>query len=237
MSRKKPNWSVWRRVPKTELWKAVAIASDIEPEELLEYAPWGELKDFDPDGKREYEITTPHPAEFSNLLLIAESQLGDRLKVLKLVEGKKRRRCFSTVSLADFFDWATKEEIELPKDFPRPTGKTEPATAKVGVVEDANPPKVEGKPGQVSVLLPHMTTTLEAVFRIMREYWTKYDPRHPPKQSVIASDIDQALGWKAQRNGEPSRNAGTLAAAIRRDDASEADNRSHRRRSDGTFRR
>jgi hypothetical protein len=224
-------------VPKTELWKAVAIASDIEPEDLLDYTPSGQRTDFDPDGTRDFDMTTPHPVGFSNLLLIAESHLGDGLKVLKMVEGKKRRKHFSIVGLADFSDWATKEEIELPKDFPRPTAKTEAATAKVDLVEEANPPKVEGIPGQVSVLLPHMTTTLEAVFRIMREYWTKYDPRNPPKQSVIASDIDQALGWKSQRSGEPSRNAGTLAAAIRRDDVSEADNRNHKRRSDGTFRR
>ncbi|BBE08296.1 Uncharacterized protein MCB1EB_0135 [Mycoavidus cysteinexigens] len=82
----------------------------------------------------------------------------------------------------------------------------------------------------VSITLPHITKTLNALFNVMHTHWTTYDVRHPPKSVVIASDIDHALGWKAQKDGSPSRSAQTLAAAIRPDNLSEADLRNQKRR-------
>ncbi|MCM8600076.1 MAG: hypothetical protein NFW04_15705 [Candidatus Accumulibacter sp.] len=71
--------------------------------------------------------------------------------------------------------------------------------------------------GTVSVNLPHLPKALAAVFQIMRNNWTDYDPRRIPKQVNIAKEIDCALGWKADRDGGPSRNAKTVAMLIKPD--------------------
>jgi hypothetical protein len=77
----------------------------------------------------------------------------------------------------------------------------------------------------VTVHLPHLTRTLEALFDVMREYWSDWDPERPPKSSTVARAIDEKLGLKPQANGEASRSAQTFAAALRPDSVSEADGR------------
>lgn len=78
--------------------------------------------------------------------------------------------------------------------------------------------------------LPHMTRNMTALFEVMVEFWSSYDARHPPKSTVIAAALDEKLGWRSQANGEPSRNAQTLAALIRPDELSQADGRNIKRR-------
>ncbi|WP_258187714.1 hypothetical protein [Trinickia symbiotica] len=77
----------------------------------------------------------------------------------------------------------------------------------------------------VVVHLPHLTRTLEALFDVMREHWSDWDPDHPPKSSTVARAIDEKLGLKAQANGEASRSAQTFAAALRPDSVNELDGR------------
>ncbi|AOJ42408.1 hypothetical protein WJ23_31570 [Burkholderia lata] len=77
----------------------------------------------------------------------------------------------------------------------------------------------------VTVHLPHLTRTLEALFDVMREYWSDWDVDHPPKSSTVARAIDEKLGLKAQANGEASRSAQTFAAALRPDSVNELDGR------------
>jgi hypothetical protein len=77
----------------------------------------------------------------------------------------------------------------------------------------------------VLVHLPHLTRTLAALFEIMREHWSDWDPERPPKSSVVARAIDMKLGLKGQASGEASRNAQTFAAALRPDSANETDAR------------
>ncbi|MBL3961005.1 hypothetical protein H3O04_00620 [Burkholderia sp. KCJ3K979] len=75
------------------------------------------------------------------------------------------------------------------------------------------------------VHLPHITRTLDALFDVMREHWSDWDPNHPPKSSTVARAIDEKLGLKAQANGEASRSAQTFAAALRPDSVNELDGR------------
>jgi hypothetical protein len=75
------------------------------------------------------------------------------------------------------------------------------------------------------VHLPHLTRTLEALFDVMREHWSEWDPEHPPKSSTVARAIDEKLGLKGQANGEASRSAQTFAAALRPDSINETDGR------------
>lgn len=79
----------------------------------------------------------------------------------------------------------------------------------------------------IVVRLPHLTRTLSALFDVMREHWTQWDPEHPPKSSTVARAIDMRLGLKGQANGEASRSAQTFAAALRPDSVNEADGRHH----------
>jgi hypothetical protein len=91
-------------------------------------------------------------------------------------------------------------------------------TERRGVTETplhtGQPPPTDGA---VSVTLPHLPKALAAVFLIMRNNWTDYDPKRPPKQVNIAREIDTAIGWKAESDGAPSRNAKTIAALIKPD--------------------
>ncbi|MFM0433744.1 hypothetical protein PQQ75_32380 [Paraburkholderia aspalathi] len=75
------------------------------------------------------------------------------------------------------------------------------------------------------VHLPHLTRTLEALFDVMREHWSEWDPERPPKSSTVARAIDEKLGLKGQTNGEASRSAQTFAAALRPDSVNETDGR------------
>lgn len=83
----------------------------------------------------------------------------------------------------------------------------------------------DGLASGVTVRLPHLTRTLEALFDVMREHWSEWDPERPPKSSTVARAIDEKLGLKGQGNGEASRSAQTFAAALRPDSVNEADGR------------
>lgn len=87
-----------------------------------------------------------------------------------------------------------------------------------------SPPEPDRGSG-VAVRLPHLTRTLQALFDVMQEYWSEWDPDRPPKSSTVARAIDERLGLKGQANGEASRSAQTFAAALRPDSVNEADGR------------
>lgn len=79
----------------------------------------------------------------------------------------------------------------------------------------------------VTVRLPHLTRTLEALFEVMQEYWSEWEPDRPPKSSTVARALDDRLGLKGQANGEASRSSQTFAAALRPDSVNESDGRHH----------
>lgn len=79
--------------------------------------------------------------------------------------------------------------------------------------------------GGVTVHLPHLTRTLQALFDVMHEHWSERNPERTPKSSTVARAIDEKLGLKPQANGEASRSAQTFAAALRPDSVIESDGR------------
>ncbi|WP_205191181.1 hypothetical protein [Burkholderia sp. LMG 13014] len=97
----------------------------------------------------------------------------------------------------------------------------------VTAVADDTPAVVAEHAHGVTVRLPHLTRTLEALFEVMREYWTEWEPDRPPKSSTVARAIDERLGLKGQGNGEASRSSQTFAAALRPDSVNESDGRHH----------
>lgn len=76
---------------------------------------------------------------------------------------------------------------------------------------------------QVTVTLPHTTKMLEAFFQVMREQWADSD--RPPPQWMIAHEIDKALGFNPQKNGDASRNGQVLSTIMRPDHLREGDRR------------
>lgn len=97
----------------------------------------------------------------------------------------------------------------------------------VTTVADDTPAVAAAHERGVTVRLPHLTRTLEALFDVMQEYWSEWEPDRPPKSSIVARALDERLGLKGQANGEASRSAQTFAAALRPDSVNESDGRHH----------
>lgn len=110
--------------------------------------------------------------------------------------------------------WAGHLERKLER-FPVPAPTTQPPQSPAGFEQESG----------VTVRLPHLTQSLEALFDVMREHWSEWDPERPPKSSTVARAIDEKLGLKGQANGEASRSAQTFAAALRPDSVNESDGR------------
>lgn len=123
------------------------------------------------------------------------------------------------INVDSFRELAATKGWDLPPEFPgTPSqGSTNSRVSLPGAVKAKTPAN------GTNVHLPHTTTTLDRLFEVMREVWTDYDPKNPPKQTSIAERIDEVLEWEPQTDGQPSRRAQTLAAAIRPDPLAEAD--------------
>lgn len=98
-----PNWGKWRHVPNVELWEAVALSLDIEPNLVkFHYDGWTSNTHF----FEESEL-------FNERIFVAERNLsaGGALKPMAVVEH--RARC--QVSLASFATWACSINWEIPQ--------------------------------------------------------------------------------------------------------------------------
>ncbi|MEX3960286.1 hypothetical protein [Trinickia sp. EG282A] len=155
--------------------------------------------------------------EVKALIMRLNERLRKRDRRIKLLELALAR----TVLMHQV--WASHLERKLDRSFLSDAG-TQPKVD--GRRSDSTHACADEHPaGGVVVHLPHLTRTLEALFDVMREHWTEWDPERPPKSSTVARAIDDKLGLKGQANGEASRSAQTFAAAIRPDFASESDGR------------
>jgi hypothetical protein len=85
----------------------------------------------------------------------------------------------------------------------------------------------------VTITIPHLTETFTAVIEVFNAHWAKFDRHRPPKSAAIARALDERMGWKSQRSGDPSRGAQAFAAAMRPDALRLADGRNHRRNGAG----
>ena len=89
-----PNWTTWKSVFEIELWKAVCLSLNIEPDERLVYAgPVLEPFDF-------------FPPEFHERLFIALSHIGHSFGF-----WETRIKARSTVHLPEFAAWAVAAKL------------------------------------------------------------------------------------------------------------------------------
>jgi hypothetical protein len=102
---RKADWSAWVGITNEELWKIVALSCDIEPYCLR---GWLEHRPF-PARKR--------VAMFQKRLWQAVADLDANDGALRAM-SKPARQTHSRVHLGTFRAWATKNEWELPPEFP-----------------------------------------------------------------------------------------------------------------------
>lgn len=226
-----PEWDYYRELHHVCLWQASALRHNIDPCEFQ----------LPPDDEFKYELM---PSDVKRTLSIIQNHAGKSLPLVGPIEKNEYDVVseFSGVELKYFTLWAEGKDRswKLPKEFPRfSAAELERLRGKLGLPAKKAAPSqpqasapVERKPTSgITITLPHTTTPLDAVFKIMRDHWTKYDPKNPPKQTVVAQEIDKALGWNPQKDGRPSRNSDAIAAILRLDSLSDADKRGRRHRS------
>lgn len=111
-----PNWGKWRHVPNVELWEAVALSLDIEPN----------LVKLHCDGWRSNAHFFEESELFDERIFVAERNLstGGALKPMTVVEH--RARC--QVSLASFAAWACSINWEIPQQLAETHAVTQSAS-------------------------------------------------------------------------------------------------------------
>lgn len=214
------NWEQWGRMDAAPLWQAVLLSIGRSPD-----------VSFD-------DMDNAFAEPYAAVRNVAISSLGRGLRRYKLPDPDDTLAMFSVdertwVFLTEFRVWAEgKGYKNLPNRFPRVTATYQMAAseAKPDAIKQVAPSSSSTKDGSVMISLPHVTKDLEAVFKVMREFWTKYDPESPPKQTAIARKLDEALRWAGNKDGGPSRSAQQVASMIRPDAIGDTDKRRTKRR-------
>lgn len=100
-----PQWSKWNLMHEVELWEAVSLSANLEPDEMPVY-----LGAFDKLGDDPFRIC---PEVFRERLIIANSNAcrGFGLKVVHPLKA----RCL--VTLPEFWQWASSVWEELPAEY------------------------------------------------------------------------------------------------------------------------
>lgn len=210
-----PDWSYYRELHHVCLWQAAALKHNIDPYEF-QIPPHDEFKrELIPSAAlRTLAIIQNHAAVSLPLVGAPEK---DEYGVVSV---------FCEVELKYFALWAEYgRQWKLPPEFPRfsPT-ELEDVSRRHGVPGKQHqhaPAKVATTAGSaesksstsVTVSLPHMTTDLEAVFRVMRECWL--DQSKPPRQKDVAIALDKAIGrWSVTKGKSASREADLVASLL-----------------------
>lgn len=128
---KEADWGYWSQIGATELWKAVALSFDVDPDALA--VPFGQI-----DQIVFSSVAEPDLQKFQKRLRIAESQLGEELEVVAVVE-KDGRRFTSLVRLRDFGIWAMNKKLS-PLRFPKEIVKRKKQPVRK---ERRAPPRIE----------------------------------------------------------------------------------------------
>lgn len=205
-------WDFWRQIPKLPLWQAVVLTTGFEPRDFEGSS--GAVKQID-DGP--FYCSLPSCQE---RLAIAEAHLGQTgLKPAWINMGDPGD---SGVWLVEFSVWAAGMGWDMPQEL------SVLATNETVQIPDESPKEYEVNKAEhvgVTVTLPHITKSLDAIFRIMWDNWSGYDSKRLPKQINIAREIDTALGWgkKGDINSDPSRDAKAIAKIIKPDSFGETE--------------
>jgi hypothetical protein len=211
----RPNWDHWTQIEIVQLWEAVALSLDIDPQDqnVIDAVGLGDSMTFY-SNLQPQEVYRSEPVEsHHDQVLALQERLSvavDELPIVPLERTQENRfrdegeGPRGRVYLADLAELALRRGWTLPERFPRPCRAGD---------------------GMVTVTLPYTTKKLDSLFEIMREFWPDYNSKNPPKSSTVGEAIDKALDHPTPSPGKPSRQGDTLAALIRPDFIKESDNR------------
>jgi hypothetical protein len=148
----RPNWRLWTSVPHVELWQAVALSLDLDPDLIPSFSGW-ELRDH---------VGSPGlTAEFNLRLRILHAQCGPSWRkkpgpVTQKVNGDDELR--DEIELLDFVVWGRALKWRMPRELTNlvkkqtPASNTEPARKqKEAPPDSALPPKSRKTPLRGSV--------------------------------------------------------------------------------------
>ena len=216
------DWEKWARMDAAPLWQAILLSLGRSPDVTFE------------------NLEEPFRDPYVSVRSVAISSLGRGLRIHRRPDPDDLFAVLSPeertwVLLVEFREWAEGKGYSLPERFPRvPRPKeatperTIPVTHPMAKTSASKTEKLAEGGGE-TVSLPHTTEALRSIFTVMREHWTTYDPKNPPKQTVVAQALDKAVGWNPIKD-RPSRNADVVAAVIRPDSVSDDDPRGRRRK-------
>lgn len=118
----RPDWEKWKAETKGRLWHAVALACNYDPSNF-------KFQNFE-------ELSTyfgPHPKDFAELLTLAKSNLGNKLKAIEINKDAHEE---SKVSFPAFFSWLKATGYELPPELLGPVNnKAAPLTEEAPLTE------------------------------------------------------------------------------------------------------
>lgn len=220
-----PHWDTWRKRPFCHLSDAVAISFNL--------SPWV-IKALKKKNSPRYKN---YLSRLKTASLATSPDGGETSETIKEIKDHPERGddpYDRIISLASFVAFVRNQESwrdKLPIEFIQLDEVQHHERTRTSVDTTRTAVMAESSSSQTSVILPHMTDTLKAVFEVMRNNWSDYNPARLPKQMDLAHQIDKALGWKSQKNGDASRNAQVFAAAIRPDALKNADRRANGRKS------
>lgn len=186
---KKPDWSTWGHMPTAELWEAIAISCDIEPDSLATAKDFSNEKIFIQFGDV-LDHVPPRPEEFNRRIKIALASTHD-MGTLK-TDGTKGHTD-QRVKLSDFARWADERGFSLPPEFPR-----------------------EDKSLAINGQWPwgnHETELLKHLAAAANKFWKLYDPA----DKTTAPTNKQVSSWLQTEKNVSGRTAEAMASILRPD--------------------
>jgi hypothetical protein len=173
-SLKKPDWLTWSRSRNLPLWKAVALACDLDP---ANFEPFGPNTDQPMDG-----LFTPVPLVFKDRLELARAAVGSG--TLKVTPVPDKAMIDAEVEMPHFASWLRTIRHKAPESF-------------AWTPEKLRPGSHQWPWGS------HTTKNLDLMARAADKFWKNYTPSDistaPKNQDVVDWLVDNGM---AKRTAE-----------------------------------
>lgn len=184
-----PNWSKWKHIPEAELWEAVALSLDVDPDRVNHGSGY--------DGHVFWEND-----DFKDRLFTAIRNV-DMHPGLSVTDPPRGQAEFTMVSLPGFCTWALSVEWDIPVHL-----------EKIGK-EWAESPEMAHPSGANTATWPWGDYETELLVRLREaahEFWSTYDPDQPS----TAPKNEEVTDWLVSK-GVSKRVAEVMAQILRAD--------------------
>jgi hypothetical protein len=181
------DWQYWRQIPRLQIWKAILLTLDCDPNEYdISSVLVGELI----HKPVPWEDGTPtYLSEFAMREHIACENIGDE-KFPDTVDSNTMRASRATVRLDKFISWAISNGWQMPDEC---------SALKV------KPVAVVAEKGESPNFHPNTTEALRSLCQASRKFWENVDPTdkttYPDTPTVIEWLVDRGLSNSVATNG------------------------------------